>query len=428
MTPSKAAFHWNSREYSVFLERGTMDFALTPEQLNFENDFREYLSTHLTPEVRAESEIFLNMNKNTDPGVFGRGEYGGPKSKEFIRQLGADGWLGIGWPTEYGGQGRTPMEQHIFFEIIYGERAPFPVLTLNAIGPTIMQHGSDEQKKEFLPKILKGDLEVCIGYTEPNAGTDLFSLTTSATKDGDDYIINGQKIFTSLAHLSDYIWLAARTDPDASKRHKGISLFLIPIDTPGITITPIYTVGGHRTNSVFFDDVRVPRSCIIGEENKGYQCIVYQLDRERIALVASSPMTRRINRTIEWAQKTRINGKPVIDQAGVRAKFSDLIANVETLKLFNYRVVDNMTKGLPVWAEASTVKVFGSELNIRINNTLLEIMGPYGQIQSPDPLAPADGLVDDHFRDDLIFIFGGGANEVQRDIIAMVGLGMPRSR
>lgn len=405
-----------------------MDFALTPEQEQFASEFREYLDKHLTPEIRAESSIFLNMNKNNDPGVFSRGEYGGPLSKEFIRQLGADGWLGIGWPKEYGGQGRSPMEQHLFFEIIYGARAPFPVLTLNAVGPTIMQYGSQQQKDEFLPLILKGEMEVAIAYTEPNAGTDLFSLSTSAVKKDDEYIINGQKVFTSIAHIADYLWLAARTDPDASKKHKGISLFLIPIDLPGITITPIYTVGGHRTNAVYFDDVKVPKSCLVGEENTGSQYIVYQLDRERISLVSTTPMFRRINMTIEWAKRTVINGKPVIDQPGVRAQFAELQADAEVLKLFNYKVVDNMTKGLPVWAEASTVKVFGSELNIRINNTLLEIMGPYGQVQSPDPLAPADGLVDEHFRDDLIFIFGGGANEVQRDIVAMVGLGMPRSR
>lgn len=405
-----------------------MDFALTPEQEAFAREFREYLERHLTAEIREESRRFLNMNRRTDPGTFGRGEYGGPKSKQFVLQLGRDGWLGVGWPREYGGQGRSPMEQHLFFEIIYGERAPFPVLTLNAIGPTIMRFGTDEQKRFFLPRILKGELEVCIGYTEPNAGTDLFSLTTSAVRRGDHYIINGQKVFTSIAHIADYIWLAARTDPDPSKKHRGVSLFLIPIDTLGITITPIYTLGGHRTNAVFFDEVKVPETCLIGEENRGFEAIVYQLDRERIALVASSPMTRRIRKTIEWARRTVINGAPVIAHPGVKTRIAELMAEVEVLKLLNFRVVDNLTKGLPVWAEASTVKVFGSELNIRINSTLLEIMGAYGQIQSPDPLAPADGLVDEHFRDDLIFIFGGGANEVQRDIIAMVGLGMPRSR
>lgn len=405
-----------------------MDFALTAEQEAFARRFREYLERHLTPEIREESRRFLSMSRRTDPGTFGRGEYGGPKSKQFVLQLGRDGWLGVGWPKEYGGQGRTPMEQHLFFEIIYGERAPFPVLTLNAIGPTIMRFGSEEQKRFFLPRILRGELEVCIGYTEPGAGTDLFSLTTSAVRRGDHYIINGQKVFTSIAHIADYIWLAARTDSNPSKKHRGVSLFLIPIDTPGITITPIYTLGGHRTNAVFFDEVKVPRSCLIGEENRGFEAIVYQLDRERIALVASSPMIRRIRKTIEWARETVVNGAPVIAHPGVRTRIAELLAEVEALKLLNFRVVDNLTKGLPVWAEASTVKVYGSELNIRINGTLLEIMGTYGQIQAPDLLAPADGLVEEHFRDDLIFIFGGGANEVQRDIIAMVGLGMPRSR
>ena len=193
-----------------------MDFALAPEQIQFEQKLRDYLEKHLTPEVRAEGVKFLNMNRNNDPGVFGRGEYGGPKSKEFILQLAADGWLGIGWPKEYGGQGRTPMEQHIFFEVIYGERAPFPVLTLNAVGPTIMQFGTQQQKDEFLPRILKGQMEIAIGYTEPAAGTDLFSLTTSAAKNGDEYVLNGQKVFTSIAHIADYLWVAARTDPDTS--------------------------------------------------------------------------------------------------------------------------------------------------------------------------------------------------------------------
>ncbi len=405
-----------------------MDFLLTEEQEKFGKEFREYLRVHLTPEIRAEIEIFLNMNKKTDPGVYGRGEYGGPKSKEFILRLGADGWLGVGWPKEYGGQGRSLMEQHIFYEIIWDEGAPFPLLTLGSIGPAIMQFGTQEQKDEFLPRILKGELEVCIGYTEPDAGTDLFSLTTSAVTDGDHYIVNGQKVFTSMAHLADYVWLAARTDPDPAKKHKGVTLFLIPIDTPGISISPIYTLGGHRVNALYFDKVQVPKSWMIGGENKGYEVIVYQLDRERISLVPSSPMARRIEDTIRWAKETKINGRPVIDHPGVRSTLAELLAEVEVLKLFNYEVVDKMSKGMSVWAEASTVKVFGADLNIKINNTLLEIMGPYGQVQSPDPLAAANGVPEWHHRDDLLFVFGGGASEIQRDIISMVGLGMPPSR
>ena len=200
------------------------------------------------------------------------------------------------------------------------------------------------------------------------------------------------------------------------------------MDTPGMTVGPIYTVGGHRTNSVFFDNVRVPRSCLIGQENRGAELITYQLDRERIALLPSLSLTRRIEETMAWARKTRINGTTVLDQPGVKTRLAEMIAEVEVLKLLNLDVVEKMAKGLPVWAEASTVKVWGSELNMRVNNGLLDIMGPYGQVQRLDRWAPAEGLVEEHFRDDLIFIFGGGANEVQRDIIATVGLGMPKSR
>ncbi len=405
-----------------------MDFTLTPEQEQFEKEFNEYLDNNLTPEVLAESELFLNMNEDTDPGEFNRGEYGGPKSKAFIRQMGADGWLGVGWPKEYGGQGRSIMEQNIFYETIWRRRAPFPVLTLNAVGPTLMKFGSDEQKKEFLPKILKGDLEIAIGYTEPDAGTDLASLKTKAVLDGDDYVINGQKVFTSIAHIADYLWLAARTDPDPSKKHKGISMFLFDIDTPGVSLGPIYTMGGHRVNTVYLEDVRVPKTCLVGEENKGWAIIVGQLEHERVSLVPSSPMTRRVNDTIQWAKDHTIDGKPAIDHPGIREKLAELLAEIDILKLLNYQVVDKISKGKLFWAESSAVKVFGTELNIKINHTLLDLMGLYGQLQMGDELAPLDGLVETHFRDDLLFIFGGGANEIQKDIIAMVGLGMPKSR
>ena len=405
-----------------------MDFALTPEQEQFAREFNEYLDRHLTPELRAESSKFLDMNKHTDPGEFGRGEYGGPRSKAFIRQMGADGWLGVGWPKEYGGQGRSLMEQYIFYETIWGRRAPFPVLTLNSVAPTIMSFGSAEQKQEFLPKILRGELEFAIGYTEPDAGTDLASLKTSALRDGDEYVINGNKVFTSIAHLADYLWLAVRTDPDPKKKHRGLSLFIVDVDTPGISIDPIYTMGGHRTNSVYLKNVRVPKSCLVGEEGKGWSLMVAQLEHERFSLVPSSPMAGRIRGTVEWAKETKIDGRPVIDQPGVRERLAELLADTEILRLLNYQVIGNMTKGKPVWAESSAVKVFGSELNIRINNTLLDIMGLYGQVRRGDERAPVDGMAMTHFLDDLLFVFGGGANEIQRDIIATVGLGLPRSR
>lgn len=405
-----------------------MDFSLTPEQQQFARDFNAYLDRHLTPELRAESDVFMSMSKETDPRVFGRGEYGGPLSKAFVRRMGADGWLGVGWPKEYGGQGRSLMDQYIFYETIWARRAPFPVLTLNSVAPTIMKFGTEEQKKEFLPRILRGDMEVAIGYTEPDAGTDLASLKTSAVRDGDDYIVNGNKVFTSIAHLADYVWLAARTDPNAPKKHKGISLFLVSVDTPGVSIDPIYTIGGHRVNSVYLKNARIPATCMVGEENKGWQLIVAQLEHERFSLVPASTMFHRLDETIAWAKQTQLDGALVIDQAGVREKLAELQAEAEVMRLLNYQVVDNMTKGKMVWAESSAVKVYGSELMIRMNNVLLEIMGLYGQLQHGDARAPVDGLVEHHYRDDPFFTFGGGTNEIQRDIIAMAGLGLPRSR
>ncbi len=389
-----------------------MDFALTPEQETFGKEFREYLKTAMTPELIAEMEE--------------QGEYGGPLSREFFRRLGADGWLGVGWPKEYGGQGRSPMEQYIFYEAAAYEEAPLPMLALNTVGPTIMKYGSDELKNLVLPRILRGEIEICIGYSEPNAGTDLASLKTTAVRDGDGYVINGQKSFTSCAHFADYIWLAARTDPDV-KKHRGISLFLVDIDTPGIEITPVYTIGGVRTNSTFYDNIRVPKSRLVGEENKAWKYMTAQLDLERIALCPYSPLTRRIEETIEWAKKTKMDGMSIIDQEGVKNRFCEMIADVEVLKLLNSQVSVQLTKGLPVYAEASTVKAYGSDLYQRVNNEIMEIMGLYGQLEQGSKWAPLGGAMPNYFRRDLVLIFGGGAIEVQKNIIAMAGLMMPRS-
>ena len=389
-----------------------MDFALTPEQETFGKEFREYLKTAMTPELTAEMEE--------------QGEYGGPVSREFFRRLGEDGWLGVGWPKEYGGQGRSPMEQYIFYEAAAYEEAPLPMLALNTVGPTIMKYGSDELKNLVLPRFLRGEIEICIGYSEPNAGTDLASLKTTAVRDGDGYVINGQKSFTSCAHFADYIWLAARTDPDV-KKHRGISLFLVDIDTPGIEITPVYTIGGVRTNSTFYDNIRVPKSRLVGEENKAWKYMTAQLDLERIALCPYSPLTRRIEETIEWAKKTKMDGMSIIDQEEVKNRFCEMIADVEVLKLLNYQVSVQLTKGLPVYAEASTVKAYGSDLYQRVNNEIMEIMGLYGQLEQGSKWAPLGGAMPNYFRRDLVLIFGGGAIEVQKNIIAMAGLMMPRS-
>ncbi len=391
-----------------------MEFALTPEQEQFVKDFQSYLRTHMTAELKEELDKELAYSESAI-------------CLKFIRQMGHDGWLGVGWPKEFGGQGRSPIEQHLFFEIAHYEGAPLPVLPLNTVGPSLMRFGSEEQKKEFLPRILRGEVEISIGYTESDAGTDLASIKTAAVRDGDYYIINGAKVFTSLAHTSDYIWLAARTDPTAPKKHHGISVFLIPMNTPGITIKPLYTMPGERNNYTFYDNVRVPKSCLVGEENKGWKYITTQLDFERIMLSPSSPMRRNIEDTIQWAKETKVDGTPVIEHHGVKTTLAELLMEVEVLKMLNYQVAWLITNGVVPYAEASMVKVFGSELYQRVNGTLLQIMGQYGQLQAQCKWAPLRGRVEKAFRSDIVFIFGGGAIEVQKNIIAMAGLGMPRS-
>ncbi len=390
-----------------------MEFALTPEQEQFVKDFQSYLRTHMTDELKADLDKEISYAES-------------PICRKFIRQMGQDGWLGVGWPKEFGGQGRSPIEQHLFYEIAHYEGAPLPVLPLNTVGPALMRFGSEEQKKEFLPPILRGELEISIGYTESDAGTDLASLKTSAVKDGDYYIINGAKVFTSLAHTSDYIWLAARTDPNAPKKHHAISVFLIPMNTPGITIKPLYTMPGERSNYTFYDNVRVHKSCLVGEENRGWSYITTQLDFERIMLSPSSPMKRNIEDAIEWAKETKVDGKPVIEHAGVKTTLAELIMEVEVLKMLNYQVAWLITNGVVPYAEASMVKVFGSQLYQKVNQTLLQIMGQYGQLKTQSKWAPLRGRVEKAFRSDIVFIFGGGALEVQKNIIAMAGLGMPR--
>jgi len=390
-----------------------VDFALTPEEERFCQECTKYLKKQKTPELIAELEA--------------RSGYGGgPAYTNLIRQMGRDGWLGVGWPKEYGGQGRTPMEQHLFFEICFYEEVPLPVLGLNTVGPAIMRIGTDEQKKKYLPLILKGEIEFCIGYTEPDAGTDLASLKTTAVRNGDSYIINGQKVFTTNADFADYVWLAARTDPEARK-HRGISIFIIPMNTPGISIEPFMTMGGERSNYSFYDNVRVPKECLVGEENQGWKYMTTQLSFERIALVPSSTMRRNLDQTIRWAKETNHDGKPIIERPWVRQKFTELMMELEVLRILNYYVVWLITQDALVYAESSMVKVYGVELNQRLNSTLLQIIGQFGQLQMGSKWAPLKGKVEHALRTDIVLIFGGGALEIQRNIIAIAGLGMPRA-
>ncbi len=391
-----------------------MEFALTPEQQKFADDLEQYIKDHMTPELEADLEK-QDMDK-------------GAAHTAFIQQMGKDGWLGIGWPTEFGGQGRTAIEQHLFSEVMSYAGIALPEMALNAVGPAIMRVGTEEQKKKFLPPIVRGELEVAIGYSEPEAGSDLASMKTSAVKEGNEYVINGQKVFTSCAHYADYLWLATRTDPNAPKKHKGLSVFMVPMKHEGITIEGNTIIGGERLNTTFLDNVRVPEEWRIGEENLGWKYITTQLDFERVAISPSGSMRRSVEDVTRWAKETKIDGKQVIEEPWIRQKLAELTMEIEVHRMLNLNVAWMVENGQVPFAEASAVKVWGSELRNRVNGALMQVLGQYGQLHKDSKWAQLNGAIEHAYRSDVIFTFGGGAVEVQRDIIAMAGLWLPRGR
>ncbi len=390
-----------------------MYIGYTEEHEALRQELRSYYDQLLTPEVQelvADSE-----------GI-------GPEVRKIVRRMGDDGWLGIGWPTEYGGRGRGHIEQFIFFDESMRAGAPVPMLTINSVAPAIMNHGSQEQKDYFLPKILCGELNFAIGYTEPDSGTDLASLRTSAVRDGDEYIINGQKIFTSLADDCDYVWLAVRTDPEV-KKHKGISIIIVPSDTPGFKVTPIRNFGNFNTNYTFYEDVRVPVSNLVGEENRGWGLITDQLNHERVTICSSGIVERLLTDIRTWAAETVLaTGGRVIDQPWVQQNLAWVHANLDVLRLLNWKVAWRAEQGHSLDpADASSVKVFGTEFYMEALRRLLEVIGPAANLRRGSPDAVARGRVADMIRGLHVLTFGGGTNEMQRDLIALFGLGMPPS-
>jgi alkylation response protein AidB-like acyl-CoA dehydrogenase len=349
-----------------------------------------------------------------------------PTYIRYIRRMGQDGWLGLGWPEEYGGMARGPIDQMIFVEESHWAGVPLPLLTLNSVGPTIMALGTEEQKQRLLPGILKGEVHFSIGYTEPSAGTDLASLKTRAVRDGDEYVVNGQKIFTSAIQYADYVWLAARTDPDAPK-HKGLSVFIVPIDTPGFHWTPLPTIAGDITSSTFYEDVRVPAANLVGEENQGWKLITNQLNHERVAICPASGLLRSLTEVRRWAQRQRLrDGAALMDHEWVQISLAKAHAKIDVLKLLNWKVAWASDKGLNP-ADASATKVYGTELALEVYSLLLEVVGQVGYLVAGSPGAILRGRLENQARGQTIFTFGGGTNEVQRDIVAMIGLGMPRA-
>jgi alkylation response protein AidB-like acyl-CoA dehydrogenase len=390
-----------------------MYVGLSKEHEALRKELRAYYDNLLTPEVEEDLR---------------KGEGVGPISKAVWKQMAADGWSGVGWPTEWGGKGLTPIEQFVFFDESMRAGAPVPMLTINSVAPTIMRYGSEEQKEFYVPKILNGEIHFAIGYTEPDAGTDLASLKTQAVRDGDEYVINGQKIFTSLATGSDYVWLAVRTNNEV-KKHKGISIIIVPTDAPGFSAVPIENFGGVNTNITYYEDVRVPAGNLVGEENGGWNLITNQLNHERVTLCASGVPERWLTDVRRWAQETKLaDGRRVIDQEWVQVNLARVHAKLEFLRLANWKVAWLAQGGEALNpADASSIKVFGTEFYMEAARLLMEVMGDQATLSGDSPGAVVRGRIERMVRSMHILTFGGGTNEMQRDLIAIFGLGMPGS-
>jgi 3-oxocholest-4-en-26-oyl-CoA dehydrogenase alpha subunit len=391
-----------------------MHIAYTPEQERLRSELRGYFSALMTPEARAAL---------TDPA---EGDYGnGDAYRTVVRQLGADGWLALGWPAEYGGRGGTMLDQLIFTDEAAIAGVPVPFLTINTVGPTIMRFGTPEQKAFYLPRIAAGQVHFSIGYSEPEAGTDLASLRTTATRDGDEYVIDGQKMWTSLIQYADYVWLACRTDPSAH-RHKGLSIIIVPTTAEGFSWTPVPTLAGVTTSATYYSSVRVPAANLVGAENQGWPLITNQLNHERVALTSAAPVLAALATVREWARSTKLaDGRRVIDAEWVRLNLARVHAKAEFLKLMNWRIASVGAVGPEA---ASATKVFGTEFAVEAYRLLMEVLGARALVRSGSPGDALAGRIERLHRSALILTFGGGTNEVQRDIIGAVGLGLPAAR
>ncbi|OQR62141.1 acyl-CoA dehydrogenase [Streptomyces maremycinicus] len=385
-----------------------------PEQLRLRAELRAYFAELVPHNAYA---------RHIDP-VAAKRFY-----RATIRRLGADGWLGVGWPKEYGGRGLTPVEQFVFFDEAAQAGVPLPLMALNTVGPTIMRYGTDEQKAYFLPKILAGEIDFAIGYSEPDAGTDLAALRTRAVREGDTYVVNGQKIWTTNGDTADWVWLAVRTDPEAPP-HKGISMLLVPTTDPGYSCTVIRTLASHDTTASYYENVRVPVSRRVGAENQGWRLITNQLNHERVTLAAHGTMAIRALHDVQrWATETKLaDGRRVIDLPWVRRRLALTHVRLDALKLLNWQMVAALQNGTLTPQDASAVKVYGSEARRDAYAWLLEVVAAPGALQEGSAGAVLHGELERGYRSAVIFTFGGGNNEIQREIISWIGLGMPRVR
>lgn len=386
-----------------------MDFRFTEKEEALRKDVREYL--------HGELELMADVRHETESGLgFG------PRTKEFMRKIGAKGWLCPSWPEEYGGLGGSYMERYAVAEEIARFGGPPSPVGVSMAGPTILLFGNQEQKKTFLPKIARGEVEFALGYTEPEHGSDLASLQMRAVKDGDDYVINGQKVYNTACHYSEYHWLGTRTDPDVPK-HRGISLFIVDLNSPGITMRPLIGMSGMKTNEVFYDDVRVLRSRLVGEENRGWYYIATALDFERTWVVGTT--LSYFEEFLRYMRETEHNGQPLAKDPVIRQRIGELATRIEVVRLFGVQVACILNKGTIPSYEAAMAKVFGSEVEQELADVWMQALDLYGRLEVGSDGAPLNGRIGHWYLETIRGLLTRGTSEIMRSIIAMRGLGLP---
>ncbi len=395
-----------------------MDFRFSEEEEAFRQEVREWLKKEIPPRWFELS-----------PGVWEETEESWAISRQFHRKLGQKGWLAPAYPKEYGGLELSHTKRLILAEELAYNRAPVSVeveITVNWVAPTIMLFGTEKQKKDYVTRVAKGDIIFCLGYSEPNAGSDLAALQTRAVEVGDYYVINGQKIWCSYGHLADYCWLAARTDPNAPK-HKGISMFIVDMKTPGITIRPLINIlNRHSFNEVFFDDVRIPKENLVGQKNNGWYQLVIALDYERSSVGTAAAQQRVIEELVKYAKETKVNGEPIANDPLIRNALAEVTVANEVLRMMCYRIAWMYSKNLHPSYESSMAMVFSSEVTRRVADVGMRILGHYGALDRESKWAPLNAMIMRMYLSSVSIGVGGGTNEIQRTIIAVRGLGLPR--
>jgi hypothetical protein len=395
-----------------------MDFRFTEDEEVFRREVRQWLEQEI-PQRWIELA----------PGIWEETEESWTLAREFQRKLGQKGWLAPAYPREYGGLELSHMKRLILAEELAYSRAPLSIeveVTVNWVGPSMVLFGTEKQKKDYVTSVAKGDIIFCLGYSEPNAGSDLASLQTRAVEVGDEYVISGQKTWCSYGHLADYCWLAARTDPSASK-HEGISIFIVDMKTSGITMRPLINIlGRHSFNEVFFDDVRIPKENLVGQKNKGWYQLVIALDFERSSIGYAAANQRVVEELIKYAKETTRNGEPLANDPLIRNELAQLAVENEVARMMAYRIAWMFSKGLHPSYESSMSMVFISEVMRHTANVGMRILGHYGELDRDSKWAVMNAQIMRMCLSSLSIGVGGGSNEIQRNIIAMRGLGLPR--